>query len=205
MWVSVVDQCSRGAHATRATFIVIISHSRLCKAVAPKPEAERLAAKRATKASAWKKAHKDFMANLGCSVDFKPWTSLQEIELGGVSQTDRAKAILDCAWTERIRAGCWETFDAARVGYWADCHDSIPRRPWGTLPPLKQDQLLYSFQMDTVISGWASMKLHGWRNSVVLQDITDKDLRSMSGESFALPPITLIHFAFYRNPYADWW
>ncbi len=100
----------------RATFIVVVSHSRLCKAVAPKPEGERLAAARATKASAWKKVHKDFMASLGCSVDFKPWTSLAEIERGGVSQTDRAKAILDCAWTERIHVWSFKTFDDARVG-----------------------------------------------------------------------------------------
>ena len=145
------------------------------------------------------------MGKHGCSVDFQPWTSRDDMQLRGVPQTMRDFALINCAWQDRTtkppRPSSWQE---AKRGFFVDTHDSIVRSPWGKIPALKQEQTVYSCEMDYTLSAWAGTKLHDWADHVKLGGISDKDLRSLSGESFALPPVTILHFLYYRNPWSDW-
>jgi hypothetical protein len=156
----------------------------------------------------WCKQKRDFMHSLGCNADFAPWTSAtrgKSITLRGVPDTERDRSVLDCAWTARVQSSEWPDMNAARKGFYADTHDSVIRKPWGPLMALKQSQTIYTFELDYVLSGWAHMRLHGWSNATKVDGLTDVDLRSLAGESFALPSCTLVHYLYYRNPHASWW
>jgi len=66
-------------------------------------------------------------------------------------------------------------------------------------------QLTYSFELDTLLSGWAHMKMLGAPDNLDLTSISDPELRSFAGESFAAPCASAVFFAFYANPHAPWW
>jgi hypothetical protein len=148
----------------------------------------------------------DFMTQNGLVVDFSPWTTSAGVSLSGVPDTRRDKSLLDAAWVSRMKGKSFESYEASKQGFFCDTGSSIPRQPWGKLMSLKQDQTIYSFEMQFVLSGWAAMRLHGWKDvGINVEGVSDKEFKSLAGEAFALPPITLIHFAFYRNPFAPWW
>jgi hypothetical protein len=125
--------------------------------------------------------------------------------LKGVPHTKRDHAILDCAWVTRMHREGWPDADSAKKSYYADTRDSIVRKPWGKAPTLKQSQSIYSFERDAVLSGYAHLRLQGWGSHLDLEGMSDAELKSLAGEAFALPPATLMHVAYYMNPFGDWW
>ena len=123
----------------------------------------------------------------------------------GVPRTERDHAILDCAWVDRVSQGKRSSLTQLKSGFYCDTHDSISRKPWGKLMPLKQDQTIYSFELEHVLNGSDCMSLQGWAGDVNVTGLTDKELRSLSGEGFSVPCATLVHVAYYLNPLAPWW
>ena len=160
---------------------------------------------KSAKILSWEKQVREFMQSHGCAETFAPWTSRPDVVLRGVPDCVRDRAILNCAWVARNTKLNWPGDAIAKASFYADTHDSVIRSPWGKLMPLKQNQSIYSFERDAVLSGWAHMRLHGWPTTLNVEGFSDSELRGLAGEAYALPPCTLMHVAYYLNPFASWW
>ena len=72
-----------------------------------------------------------------------------------------------------------------------------------------QKSLPYSFEADTVLSGYDSLRLMGAPLDSAPTDgpckMLDRQLRSLGGESFSAPVVTSVTYAFWLNPYAFGW
>jgi hypothetical protein len=179
----------------------------LSEAVAPQSSASS-SARRSFAVPQWAKQATQHMAKYGCSPNFAPWTSpakRHDVKLEGVPRNERDFTLLNCAWVSRLHEQEWPDFDTPRRKFYWDTNDSLARKCFGHLMSLKQEQSIYSFEKDCVISGWARMRLHGWDNRTNVDGLSESDLKSLSGEAFALPPISLLHLAYYYNPFAPWW
>ena len=49
-----------------------------------------------------------------------------------------------------------------------------------------------------------TMMLQGWSSATNVTGLAENDLRSLSGEGYALAPAAVIHLGFYFNPHAPW-
>ena len=72
-----------------------------------------------------------------------------------------------------------------------------------------QKSLPYSFEADTELSGYDSLRLMGAPLDSAPTDgpykMLDSQLRSLGGESFNAPVVTAVTYAMWLNPYAFWW
>eukprot|EP00959_Pyramimonas_sp_CCMP1952_P475295 9504103-Pyramimonas_sp.AAC.3 len=143
------------------------------------------------------------------------------ILLRGVPCRPNIHDILDCAWAARMSTmrknnrrkstdlGLDAPADmvaAGRKGWFANISQSVARSPWkeGTGTMLTSS-MLYSFEMDYVLSGSDMMRLQGWPAITDLSHFSSNQLRKLSGEGFSLPCIAAILYPFYLCPTMPWW
>ena len=65
--------------------------------------------------------------------------------------------------------------------------------------------VLYSYELDAVLSPWAHLKSLGLPEHVDFSDVKETAQKSFAGEGCSLPVLAMILFAFYANPHAPWW
>ena len=129
----------------------------------------------------------------------------------GVPKSDRCRAIVDLAWAARLqearRAADQRPTPELAKGWWCNPSQSLKRAPWGKHPgTLLQGSCMYAYELDVALSGYDSLLVHGFPSDVAPRNrFSERDLKSLAGESFFLPCITSVVYAYFLNPGAPWW
>lgn len=63
----------------------------------------------------------------------------------------------------------------------------------------------YSFELDTVVNSAAHFAAMGLPRDFVLEELTEKERRSLVGEAFGAPCVSKVMAVYYANPFAPWW
>ena len=156
------------------------------------------------KATNWRKETREWREAKGIRPNCTVWSG-QQPRPKGLPRGEREVSVIDSAWARRLASNSWPSLDAAKQGFWVDFHEQLQRSPWGKMMTLKQCSSIYCFARDFTLTGSHHFRLMGWPSTVNTSMMNDKELKSVSGEGFALPCSTLAHIAYYSNPYADWW
>ena len=163
------------------------------------------------KEALWKADSAKMRCELKINADFAPWTSSARLQ-GLPKHNCRSKDLLDLAWVSRGKAMPSTTSsDEKARDFWADVSQGVSRKPWytGALWCATQTSLPYSFECDTVLSGYDSLRLMGAPLDIAPTEgpykLYDRDLRSLGGEAFSVPVVTAVCYAFWLNPHAFWW
>jgi len=144
----------------------------------------------------------------------QPWSG-GGAALRGVPENQRCRDVLDVAWACRLaKSSRFATRQELAQNFWADASQRVSRAPWGTgLRCLTQNSLVYSFERDTILSGFDHMRLQGAPISCSpvapppgsVNDVKDVNLRSLAGEAFSCPVVTCVAYAMWLNPAGVWW
>jgi len=146
---------------------------------------------------------------LNISSEHAPWT--RSASLGGFPCCPRNKDVLDIAWAAHTKEMPIHTSTKELAAdFWADPSQQLSRRPWSTngiVRTFTQTSTPYSYQEDVFLSGYDMLRCHGAPLGCALESgkITDAQLRSLAGESFAAPVLTVVLHAYWLNPFAFWW
>ena len=121
---------------------------------------------------------------------------------GGLPDTERVKGMLDAA-----AFGCCEknmseeTIAQNLRGILVNFSQNPGRRPVssssGNAQTLTTSSQLYSFERDRVLLGLEHLRMQGWPDVQVPEDMSDQQLKELAGEGMALPCIGSILFALY--------
>ena len=137
-----------------------------------------------------------------------PWTARGDVTLHGLGRPSaRVLDVLDVAWSCRRNSmpGTATSEDLKR-GFWANVSQAVQRRPWGPPPVACKSTIMYSFAEDRLLSGHGQLRAMGCPNGCAPREaFSEGQMRCLSGEQFSVPIICMLSFAFYCNPYADWW
>jgi hypothetical protein len=172
--------------------------------VQAKPLSSDRAATLASVSSNWRKEAREWRETNHIKPNCAVWTG-QKPKPSGMPRGEREVALLDCAWASRLQSKSWPNLEAAKDSFYVDFSASLQRKPWGRFMTLKQCSSIYSFAHDVTLTGAQHFRLMGWPSTVNTSMLQEKDLKSLSGEGFALPCSSLAHIAYYLNPYGDWW
>lgn len=152
----------------------------------------------------WRQESAKVRSALGMPADSTPWTG-REVRLLGVPRLQRTRDLIDVAWGARLQAMAG-TNEQLASGYYTNLSQNVARRPWGSCPALCTTTQIYSFSDDMTLSGMDHLLLMGFpRSCAPLRAFSDHQLRSLSGEGFALACLMTVIYPFYLNPYAPWW
>ena len=69
---------------------------------------------------------------------------------------------------------------------------------------------MYSFEYDVLLSGYDQLRLQGIPTGAAPQGegsvtFTNGQLHSLAGEAYCCPVITTVLYAYWLNPWGDWW
>jgi hypothetical protein len=169
-------------------------------------ETNEKAAKKNPADSRWELDSNNIRASLGMTSAAQPWT--KGAKLAGVPKG--SKRVLDCidVCYQAARNQCGHVpLDTASL--WCDPSQSCKRKPLSyKCPLLTQRNLPYSFEFDTALSGRDALRLQGFPAEGHIAPphlLTDSEARSLAGESFYLPTISTITYAYYLNSRGPWW
>ena len=157
----------------------------------------------------WRVHSAGMRAKLGISAKWCQWTGPSRpagVECRGIPQVERMLDVLDCAWAARIKAHPHRSISELRKDFFAAPSQSVARRPWSTgISTLVSNSILYSFELDSLISGHDLHLLHGFPHRDSHQHFSSAQMTQLIGESFFLPNCATVAYAFYLNPHAPWW
>ena len=156
----------------------------------------------------WKGHTARVRSKLGLPAGSRPWSSLESTQVLGCKPSERQLQILDVAFSaHRNTLKGTATSQETKLNLWADLSQSIHRKPWSLGPSTPaQNSLLYSFEADTVVSGHAVMRGMGIPvGTAPSAEYSDAELKSIVGEMYSCPIVTMLSFAFYCWPEAEWW
>ena len=122
------------------------------------------------------------------------------------SDSDRQKDPLECGILIRKRAYLGRrSIEELRKGLWCDVSQSHVRKPWseGELGVVCTSSVLYSYELDSIISGSAHMMLMGHQR--FSGQFLESQSRDLAGEAYSAPWATAAAFALLANPHASWW
>ncbi len=156
---------------------------------------------------AWKKQLIEFCSKWNLAPGYSPWTSRANV-LCAKLLPRREQSIVDMAWADRLRRNNLSEAPLPEnqlvKGYFVDVSESLPRTPWGSIRALRQKTLIYSFEADGLLKPRHSMSLHGFPKNLRLDALTDASVRSLAGESFAMPCIASVIWALFLVDATFW-
>lgn len=138
-----------------------------------------------------------------------PWTS--QAKLTGLPDNARMRDVIDVAWGARREAmPAGSTKSEMARNFFCDPTQSVSRTPWQEgLAAIAQGSMMYSFEKDLVLSGFDHLRALGIPEDAApgqgTVSFSDKQCRSLAGEAFGCPVVTTITYAFWLNPYGNWW
>jgi hypothetical protein len=143
---------------------------------------------------------------LKMSGDAAPWTRAPTTKLRGLPQTPRVRDLVNVGFGARMKQNPNMSTLELKQGLWANPSQSIARKPWSVVPATTTTSCeLYSYEADAVLSGLAMMRCMGHpSDSCPIECFSERDLRSRAGESFSVPIIAVLTYAFYLSPFAPW-
>ncbi len=155
----------------------------------------------------WQTHSAKMRGSLRLPADSRPWTGRVAFTAGGSYLTPRQLDVLDCAWASRRTEFPNKNTKQLAQGFWANVSQAVQRRPWGDMPAtLCRGTVLYSFEHDVVLTGFAHLRLLGWPVSTPSRDqFTSSEVRDMAGEGFSVPIAALILHSAFCLPGAPWW
>ena len=160
---------------------------------------------RAGRQGQWRARSAELRTALGLPGASTPWTRRSAGGLG-FQLPPRQADILDVAFSARRDARPGAPLREITKDFWADLSQAVERRPWGPLRTICRNTLWYSFEHNCILSGHAHMLMMGMpRGTAPTALFKDVDLRNMAGEMFSIPIVTMLSFAFYCWPEAEWW
>jgi hypothetical protein len=139
------------------------------------------------------------------------WCELPGIKLKGLPDSERMRDVLNIGFLLRMKQAEAQdlrlTTDELVYDFWCDVAQGVQRKPYryGSPPTFKQNTIAYSFAEDLVLTGYQHMILMGWPPVFLSESVSDAHYRSLSGESYSLPIITVLHYIMWCNPYGSWW
>ena len=160
---------------------------------------------------AWKKHTSKALDELQLPVSFEGWTGRAQYR---GPKAPRVKAVLKIGWARRMvqhrKKGdqADATLEILARGYFADVSQSVERNPFtdGHLKTLTQRSSTYSYEGDCVFSAEDHLKTLGFSDAHTRSTgMSQGELKSLSGEAFSMPCVSLCFFMFYMNPYSPWW
>lgn len=157
----------------------------------------------------WMKHTSVALDKLGLPPRFRGWTDRPEYRGIGIPKPNpRIEALLNIGWGKRMTTNPNMPHDELMQGWFADVSQSVERNPFGKLGTLATSSMKYSFEADCVLTAADHLALLGFPHGLVRrarETMTEAELRSLTGEAFAIPCVTLCTYLFYLNPLAPWW
>ena len=159
----------------------------------------------------WRQHDNTFRAKHDIPKDSTVWT--EKARLFGVSSSKRMRSLIDACFCHQQnlaeRRGEMLSRRQMATDLFCNISQSIHRQPWsrGQLPTLFTRSLVYSYEVDAVLSAGAHLRCLGWPGSddMPAHKLSQWQLMSLAGESYSLILATIIHGAFFCNPWGTWW
>jgi hypothetical protein len=159
--------------------------------------------------SEWRKSSNLFMDKLGFPAEYKGWTQSSTFVGKGLPQLERVRSLVNCGWAKRLSSVPYGTpWADAKIGWFCNVSQSVDRAPFGRFQSLCQSSAIYSYELDSMLSGVDNVSSLGFSHRAALQaarTLTDAELKSLSGEGFAMPCVGLIAYVYFLNPSGCWW
>jgi hypothetical protein len=156
--------------------------------------------------------HKDaviFFDKYNVPTDYNGWTARREFKGHGLPNHDNVLSLINAGWVKRLsqlpEGTSWKV---AKQDWYCNLSQSIAREPFGTFRSLCQSTLLYSYEIDTVLSAVDNVCSHGIPHEAAMSGAlrcSDSELSSLAGEAFSCPCVTLVSYLYWLNPWAPWW
>ena len=144
----------------------------------------------------------------GVSSSFNGWTSRPDVMLHAVPRHERVLELLDLRWAQALqRAPDGSTSKQVRKNLWCDISQN-PRGAEFRGSPGTQctSSSWYSFEKDVVLDGEDQLLLQGWSSQIAAgPDMNNFDKKDLAAEGFTLPCMATCLWAFYHNPWGEWW
>ncbi len=129
-----------------------------------------------------------------------PW---QQERMRLVPETPRAEevinlAILECCFRQQREATA-EALEEAAKGLWCDVSSNPARKHWrqGPLPTLCTSTQIYSYEHERALTSVEGLRMVGWPSAIMLE-VSPANLRSLLGESMALPSHAVAVWALFE-------
>lgn len=157
--------------------------------------------------SKWKQNTAKVRTSFNLPGDSAPWTRRKQFTIAGCRPSERQRQIIDVAFSVRRNTMPESTTAEVAKGFWANVSQAIQRKPWAThLGSLTRGSVHYSFEHDLVLSGHLQLRAMGIpAHTAPTAEFSDRELRSLSGEMFSAPIVSLFTYAFYCCKDAPWW
>jgi hypothetical protein len=156
--------------------------------------------------SKWREHSASIRSALGVPFVYKPWTTQKHVTLRGVPNTDRARDLLDVAWSARMAACPGSDWQTLARGFYCDLSQNVHMKPWrvDSMCTLCKGTRVYSFEFDCCLSGRHNLSCMGlpfsWGD-----ELGDSRAQALAGQAFAAPCIASASLAFFLNRHAPWW
>ncbi|CAE7038707.1 unnamed protein product [Symbiodinium sp. CCMP2592] len=149
----------------------------------------------------------------GLAVTAKPWTSLPDIKLDGISHNARVKEVLDLAVLQYLgRTGCSDGSEGGVRKKCQDLYTDVSQNPnrksftaaSGSSRCLTTSSTIYSHGRDRVVLPLEMLFFQGHTVDVKIPDgMKQRSLRSLAGEGICLPCLATLLFALHCTDSLD--
>lgn len=158
--------------------------------------------------SEWRGQSARVRSKRGLSSSFAGWTTHPDVS--GVPQTHRVLDLANSAWGARLMSSAARSAASAtsrlRNNFWLDISQNHIREPWGSIGCLTRQTTWYSYEHDCVLSGEDHALIQGLPpGQMPLEQFSEGERKSLTGEAFACPCIGLISALYFLNPWGVWW
>jgi hypothetical protein len=148
----------------------------------------------------WPEYHASMRSSIGLAADSNPWTDKVGVLRG--LPTLRSKDAANIAYGEWCLLGS----PPDQMPKFIDWSQDARRRVWGPIiPTLTNSSYIYSFDLNTTLTGMDHMHAQGFPEEMDYQGLSQDALRRMAADGMHLPSLATIHLAYYSNRYAPWW
>ena len=139
----------------------------------------------------------------GVPADARPWT--ESAGLLGVPHTARVLDLLDTSFAvARLRNPGIARKEIVK-GLWANVSQGVQRLPFAwSLPTAATSTWAYSYEMDRLLTARSMMRMQGWPENLLGQDVSERDYRFLSGNGCSVPIAAVLTSILYTNPWAPW-
>jgi hypothetical protein len=158
----------------------------------------------------WRKHMNSIRNTYELSTEYEGYTKKPDIRLCGVPRIPRVLGAIDTFWGIKAKlankGGKVVGNHQLKEGLWLDVSQQVHRLHSGRPGVLCTGALWYTFEFDCVLDGQDALALQGFPEFVASSDLfSSSEKRRLAGEAYHLGSFAAVAFAWYCNPWGQFW
>ena len=155
----------------------------------------------------WKSLSVDVRQKHSTSVNARPWTGRDTTRLRGVPDSRRQHDVIDVCFAVMAKRYPDKSFEDLAANLFCNISQGVDRLPVSFgMQTCACSSAWYWYGRDAVLSGASHLKLLGWPQDCIPDEIfDDKACRQLGGAGFSVPIAAMLTYFYWCNPHAPWW